>query len=235
MNLDLTGKLALVTGSTRGIGLATATGLAQMGAEVIVNGRESAAVTDAIAKIKEAAPSAKIMRRCSISAAPRDAALLSLNFPKSNSRQQPRHLRTQGFFRYRGRRLGQDVRSQRDERDTPHATLFEAILDDKAWGRVVFVSSESADLRSEGDGALRFFESSPAFIARGAAEQTKEPMSRSIRSCRAPPGSRWRRFVLPHAPREWESARMNSPRAPSPNAGPPRCCNATPCRRRSRT
>ena len=39
MNLDLTGKIALVTGSTRGIGLAAATGLAQMGAEVIVNGR----------------------------------------------------------------------------------------------------------------------------------------------------------------------------------------------------
>ena len=39
MNLDLTGKIALVTGSTRGIGLAAASGLAQMGAEVIVNGR----------------------------------------------------------------------------------------------------------------------------------------------------------------------------------------------------
>ena len=31
MDLDLTGKTALVTGSTRGIGLATAIGLAKMG------------------------------------------------------------------------------------------------------------------------------------------------------------------------------------------------------------
>ena len=46
MDLDLSGKLALVTGSTRGIGLATATGLARMGAEVIVNGRAQAAVDD---------------------------------------------------------------------------------------------------------------------------------------------------------------------------------------------
>ena len=60
MNLDLTGKTALVTGSTRGIGLATAIGLAQMGAEVIVNGREQAAVTEAVAKVRQAAPEAEI-------------------------------------------------------------------------------------------------------------------------------------------------------------------------------
>jgi len=60
MDLDLTGKRALVTGSTRGIGLASATGLAQMGAEVIVSGREQAAVSDAIAKIKKSSPSAKL-------------------------------------------------------------------------------------------------------------------------------------------------------------------------------
>ena len=47
MDLDLTGKLALVTGSTRGIGLATATGLAGMGAGVIVNGVTNKVVTTA--------------------------------------------------------------------------------------------------------------------------------------------------------------------------------------------
>ena len=60
MDIDLTGKLALVTGSTRGIGLATATGLAQMGAEVVVNGREKAAVDEAIAKIRQSSPSANL-------------------------------------------------------------------------------------------------------------------------------------------------------------------------------
>ncbi len=39
MNIDLSGKKALVTGSTSGIGFAIAKGLAQSGAEVIVNGR----------------------------------------------------------------------------------------------------------------------------------------------------------------------------------------------------
>ena len=56
MDLDLTGKVALVTGSTRGIGLATALGLAGMGAGVIVNGRTETAVAEAIAKIKAAVP-----------------------------------------------------------------------------------------------------------------------------------------------------------------------------------
>jgi NAD(P)-dependent dehydrogenase (short-subunit alcohol dehydrogenase family) len=69
MDLDLTDKTALVTGSTRGIGLATAIGLAQMGAEVIVNGRDKAAVGEAVAKVQQAAPSAKVhgdvrSRRC---------------------------------------------------------------------------------------------------------------------------------------------------------------------------
>lgn len=37
---DLTGRRALVTGSSKGIGLALATGLAEAGAEVVLNGRD---------------------------------------------------------------------------------------------------------------------------------------------------------------------------------------------------
>lgn len=37
---DLTGRIALVTGSTRGIGLALAQGLAREGAQVVLNGRD---------------------------------------------------------------------------------------------------------------------------------------------------------------------------------------------------
>jgi NAD(P)-dependent dehydrogenase (short-subunit alcohol dehydrogenase family) len=52
MDLQLTKKIALVTGSTAGIGNAIATALAAEGATVIVNGRSEAAVEAAVAKMK---------------------------------------------------------------------------------------------------------------------------------------------------------------------------------------
>lgn len=48
---DLTGKLALVTGSSQGIGLALARGLAQHGASVVVNGRTADKVEEAVAAL----------------------------------------------------------------------------------------------------------------------------------------------------------------------------------------
>jgi NAD(P)-dependent dehydrogenase (short-subunit alcohol dehydrogenase family) len=52
MDLQLTDKLALVTGSTAGIGFAIANGLAREGARVIVNGRTPDRVNAAIERIR---------------------------------------------------------------------------------------------------------------------------------------------------------------------------------------
>jgi NAD(P)-dependent dehydrogenase (short-subunit alcohol dehydrogenase family) len=54
MDLQLTKKLALVSGSTAGIGNAIAASLAREGATVIVNGRTAAAVDAAVAAMKSA-------------------------------------------------------------------------------------------------------------------------------------------------------------------------------------
>jgi NAD(P)-dependent dehydrogenase (short-subunit alcohol dehydrogenase family) len=52
MDLQLAGKRALVTGSTAGIGFATAAALYREGASVVINGRTPARVEEAAAKIK---------------------------------------------------------------------------------------------------------------------------------------------------------------------------------------
>jgi len=53
MNIDLSGKTAVITGSTGGIGLAIASGLAQAGAQVVVVGRDQGRVDAALAHIAQ--------------------------------------------------------------------------------------------------------------------------------------------------------------------------------------
>ena len=59
MKIDLSGKSALVTGSTTGIGHAIAKGLAGAGADVVINGRTQAKVDMAVAAIRKAMPEAR--------------------------------------------------------------------------------------------------------------------------------------------------------------------------------
>jgi len=60
MDLHLRDKLALVSGSTAGIGFAIATGLAREGARVIVNGRTEGRVNSAIDRIRRHDAGAKL-------------------------------------------------------------------------------------------------------------------------------------------------------------------------------
>ena len=58
MKIDLSGKTAIVTGSTGGIGFAIARGLAACGATVVVNGRKQDGVDRAMAGVRVAVPEA---------------------------------------------------------------------------------------------------------------------------------------------------------------------------------
>lgn len=60
MNLDLNDRRALVTAATDGIGLATATELARMGASVWISGRRDTTVDGALQVIRDSVPDAKV-------------------------------------------------------------------------------------------------------------------------------------------------------------------------------
>ncbi|MBK6745277.1 SDR family oxidoreductase [Ottowia sp.] len=60
MNINLSGKTALVTGSAGGIGFAIAEGLARAGASVVLNGLTDDEVGQALAKLKDKVPAAQV-------------------------------------------------------------------------------------------------------------------------------------------------------------------------------
>ncbi|GAA1835724.1 SDR family oxidoreductase [Microlunatus capsulatus] len=61
VQIDLSGRTALVTGSSQGIGLAIAAGLAGAGARVGVNGRSTGSVGRAVAELRERLPDADLV------------------------------------------------------------------------------------------------------------------------------------------------------------------------------
>ncbi|MCQ6260387.1 SDR family oxidoreductase [Alcanivorax sp. MM125-6] len=60
MRIDLSGKKAVVSGSTAGIGFGIAEGLARAGADVVITGRTAERVNDATARLQKAVPEASV-------------------------------------------------------------------------------------------------------------------------------------------------------------------------------
>jgi NAD(P)-dependent dehydrogenase (short-subunit alcohol dehydrogenase family) len=142
MDLKLTKKIALVTGSTAGIGNATAAALAREGATVIVNGRSQGAVEGAVAAMKAEAKGDVIGFAGDLSVASVAEALV---------RQHPVVdilVNNLGIFEVRPFEEISDADWQRffDVNVLSGARLSRLYLPamrKRNWGRIIFISSES--------------------------------------------------------------------------------------------
>jgi NAD(P)-dependent dehydrogenase (short-subunit alcohol dehydrogenase family) len=144
MDLGLSGKRALVTGSTAGIGFATAQRLAREKARVIINGRSAERVEAAIARLKQAVPGADVTGvAADVSQAAGCAALIAAHpqvdvLVNNMGIFEPKPFESipdEDWLRFFEANVMSGVRLSRH-----HV----AGMRERDWGRIVFVSSESA-------------------------------------------------------------------------------------------
>ena len=139
MDLQLSDKLAVVSGSTAGIGYAIAEALAREGARVVVNGRTQAAVDEAVSKIgrgavgfagdlSDAAKSAELVREFPIV----DILVNNLGIFEPKPFEEIPDEDWRRFF---------DVNVLSGVR---LARAFLPGMRRQDWGRIIFISSESA-------------------------------------------------------------------------------------------
>jgi len=143
MNLKLTDKTALVSGSTKGIGLAIATGLAREGARVIVNGRSEKAVAEAKQQIAGEVPGAKVEGFAGDLATAAATESLVGRFPQVDIL-----VNNLGIFEPKpfAEIADEDWRRFFEVNVLSGVRLSRAYLPgmkERNWGRVVFISSES--------------------------------------------------------------------------------------------
>jgi NAD(P)-dependent dehydrogenase (short-subunit alcohol dehydrogenase family) len=142
LDLQLTNKIALVSGSTAGIGNAIAASLAREGARVIVNGRTSAAVDGAVAAMKSATRGDVVGFAGDLSAAAVAEKLLQAH-PHVDIL-----VNNLGIFEVRAFEDITDADWQRffDVNVLSGARLSRLYLPSmrqRNWGRIIFISSES--------------------------------------------------------------------------------------------
>lgn len=144
MKIDLAGKIAVVTGSTAGIGRAIATGLAKTGATVVINGRTESRVLETLKEVAELVPGSNLIGVTADVSTEEGCARLFEQVPKTDILvNNAGTANPKDFF---------------DLKDSDWLSLFQLnvlsgvrtarhylpSMTADGWGRVVFISSESA-------------------------------------------------------------------------------------------
>lgn len=170
MDLGLSGKLAVVSGSTAGIGQAIATRLAAEGAEVIVNGRTQARVTAALQQIRGHHKDAKLRGVASDLGTSAGVEAFVRQVPEADIL-----VNNLGIF---------EIKPFLEIPDADWLRLFEVnVLSGvrlsrqylpgmlrKKWGRIIFISSESGQQIPAEMVHYGMTKTAQAAVARGIAE-----------------------------------------------------------------
>ncbi len=144
MDLGIDSKLALVTGSTAGIGFATAEQLAREGAHVIINGRTAERVEAAAARLRAAVPGATVHGVAADGGTAEGCAQLIARHPRVDILVnnlgifEPKpfeQITDEDWLRFFEVNVLSGVRLSRH---------YAPLMKQAGFGRIVFVSSESA-------------------------------------------------------------------------------------------
>jgi len=143
MKIDLTNRHAVITGSTSGIGLAIAHGLAEAGAAVVINGRRQSTVDAATKRLLERLPQAKVEGIAADLSQPEGVAAFV-----ERARQTDILVNNLGIFEPQSFDTITDGDWQRffDTNVMSGVRLSRHYLPSmvrRGWGRIVFISSES--------------------------------------------------------------------------------------------
>ncbi len=124
MKIDLSGKLAIVSGSTAGIGLGISKALAESGATVVVIGRETAKVEQALASIRQQVPGAQVRGLTADLGTAEGAEKLFAAEPRADILVNNLGIYQRGgFLRHARQRVDALLRGQRDLRCAPVTAL----------------------------------------------------------------------------------------------------------------
>lgn len=173
MDLKIAGKSALVTGSTKGIGFATAQGLAREGVKVVVNGRSQHSVDDALARLTQSVPDADVVGVVADLADAQGCAKLLAEVPQVDILVnnlgifEPKpfvEIPDEDWLRFYEVNVMSGVRMSRH--------YLPGMLSNN-WGRVIFVSSESALQIPDEMVHYGMTKAAQVALSRGMAECTK--------------------------------------------------------------
>jgi NAD(P)-dependent dehydrogenase (short-subunit alcohol dehydrogenase family) len=174
MDLQLTGKTALVTGSTGGIGYGIAKTLLREGARVIVNGRTQESVDKAAASLKAATGKTPLTFAADMSK-PEDIAKLVKAFPNvdilvNNVALFAAHPFTEltdreWYYDSFDLNVMSGVRLSRD---------YLPGMKQRNWGRIIFISSESGMQIPVESVAYGMTKAAEIAVARGIAESASK-------------------------------------------------------------